>query len=76
MNRPEGLKSLTRETSRPEGDSQYTHTESAMEMREVRLREGPVMTCIELTVFTQDRFEFSRMVLPLAVREQGEHCYK
>ncbi len=76
MNRPEGLKSLTRETSRPEGDSQYTHTESTMEMREVRLREGPVITCVELTVFTQDRFECSRMVLPLAEREQTVDCYK
>ena len=54
MKRPEGLRSFTREISRPEEDSQYTQTSFA-EMREVRLREGPVVACIVLTVFTQGR---------------------
>jgi hypothetical protein len=40
----------------PERDSQYTHKSWATEIREIRLREGPVVTRIVLTVFTQNRY--------------------
>jgi hypothetical protein len=71
MNNPDGLKSFTLETSLPVGDSQYTQMGSATEMREVRLREGPVVTCIVLTVFNRDRVLCSRIFLLGAVREQA-----
>lgn len=41
-------------------DSQYTHTPSGITIREVRLREGPVVI-IELTVFTRNRMVGVRM---------------
>jgi hypothetical protein len=50
-------------------DSQYTHTSLQIEMREVRLREGPVVS-IELTVFTHDRL-FVSECLKRDTRGQG-----